>query len=541
MRLSRFAIPVFLLLAAAFFRLHALTKNERLHPDEALFSTFARSAAVNGDWLLHGPLDKPPLTIYAEALSMMFIGVRPLPNGVLDLDIHVGEFAARLPAALGSIVLVAAIYRLSHDLYPHTKRRGDLAGRPANLTPILAMSLLALSPLAIAFSATVFTDGLMLLWLALALMMAARRRWGWSGVFLALGFASKQQALLYLPLILMIGWGESSKHHDPAFKSLARFALPLVLTVAILIVWDVLRAQPGGVWGLAAANNNPGRLIRANEIAPRLLKWLEYAQTLAGLSWLTALLSALGIAPLAARIAGEPRNRSSLVDVLLATYVLAYFLAHWLVALNTYDRYLLPVLPPILLLMARGVEWMEKFALRMESYRKVFTSLLIVLLFFCILALCFSALDASEGRINVGADLGEHTGIDDLAEFLNSRSLGAIVYDRWLGWELGYYMGQWSDKRRVYYPTPDEMVSGALQQPDPAPRYFPAPADEPLGPWLEALRSAGFAVTLVYDTPHFVVYALIPPDAGVSSAGSSWPGRSPSSGGVSGSPRGSDR
>ncbi|MGQ9889291.1 MAG: hypothetical protein ACUVSX_12485, partial [Aggregatilineales bacterium] len=48
------AAAAVVLLGAA-LRLSALARPVTLHPDEALFSTFARAAAVNGDWLLPGP------------------------------------------------------------------------------------------------------------------------------------------------------------------------------------------------------------------------------------------------------------------------------------------------------------------------------------------------------------------------------------------------------------------------------------------------------------------------------------------------------
>lgn len=490
---------------AAAFRFHALTQDSRFHPDEALFSTFARSAAVNGDWLLHGPLDKTPLSIYASAFSMMLFGVRPLSNGVLDLDIHVGEFAARVPGTLASILLVAVMYRLTRSLY---RRNGHFVS-------LATMFLMTVSPFAIAFSATVFTDGPMLLFMVLALTMVARGRWGWSGLFLALGFASKQQALYYVPIIVAVGWAvddggcRSMARHAPILK-VARLALPTIITIALLLAWDTMRDQPGGMWGLAAANNNPGRLIRSNEIVPRLLEWGDYGQVLAGPGWLTAALALVGIAGLGWRVVCQPRCRATLIDAVLATYLLTYMLAHWLVAFNTYDRYLLPILPLALLLMARSVVWLkdptQRFMLFSAPPRLCLSAL-------CFVLLAFSALDASEGRIHVGGDQGEHTGIDDLADYLNSQALGAIIYDHWLGWELGYYMGPWSDKRRVYYPTPDALAADALLQPDPAPRYFPAPADQPIGPWLNALRKVGFTVSLVYGTPQFVVYEVLPPTA----------------------------
>jgi hypothetical protein len=114
-------------------------------------------------------------------------------------------------------------------------------------------------------------------------------------------------------------------------------------------------------------------------------------------------------------------------------------------------------------------------------------------------------------RADFSEDHRDYSGSLALANYLNSQSLGAVVYDHWLGWELGYYMGQWTDKRRVYYPTPEALVSDALLLDDPAPRYLVAPSAEPLAVWLDALRRAGFGVEQSYQRQGFVVYELLPP------------------------------
>ena len=84
-----------LLLAWGFITL-AAAADARFHPDEALYMTAARSAAVQGDWLLlRVPQDKPPLTMYANALSLTFFGVHTDADGVLYLNSQRGEFAGR--------------------------------------------------------------------------------------------------------------------------------------------------------------------------------------------------------------------------------------------------------------------------------------------------------------------------------------------------------------------------------------------------------------------------------------------------------------
>ncbi|MBI5666642.1 MAG: hypothetical protein HZC41_01430 [Chloroflexi bacterium] len=495
-----------MLFIAAWLRFHALAQEARFQPDEALFATFARNAAVQGDWLLHGALDKTPLTIYASAVSMTLVGVTSLPNGVLTLESRAGEFAARVPNVFASILLVAAMGALAKRLYPK-----DVGTRS------IVSLLVALSPFALAFSATAFTDGLMLLFIVLSLWLAAARRPLWAGVWLALGFAGKQQALLYAPLVLLVGWGVGVSKREsigeglrpsptPAlFRSAALFSLPLIVVfLLLLIAWDAARGQSVSLWALAAANNDPGRLIRADEVLPRLAQWVSYGQWFAGYGWLTAVLTIFAALTFLRRLVRQPRRRETLFDALLLAYLLAYFLLHWVVAFNTYDRYLLPLLPVTLLLLARGLDWILPVGTRS------IVSLQMLLLIIGLLGV-LPALDAAKGRIPIGGDRGQHDGIDALAAYLNQKPLGTIIYDHWLGWELGYYLGVWSDKRRVYHSTPAALAADARLQPDPAPRYFPVPAGQPVQPWLDALRAAGFGVSLVYDDGRFHVYELTRP------------------------------
>jgi hypothetical protein len=226
----------------------------------------------------------------------------------------------------------------------------------------------------------------------------------------------------------------------------------------VLLIWDAARSQPSSLWALAAANNNPGRLIRSDEVLPRLITWTQYAKWFAGYGWMTAVLMVLAAIAFVTRLVRQPRRRDTLIDVLLVVYLLAYFLLHWLVAFNTYDRYLLPVLPVALLLIARGIAWMTYGGARYV------VSLLIIMIVIGFLSIA-PALDAVNRRVPVGGDQGKHAGINTLADDLNAKPLGTIIYDHWLGWELGYYMGAWSDKRRVYYPRPAALAADARLQP----------------------------------------------------------------------------
>lgn len=484
------AITLILLLGAV-FRLHALGQDVRFHPDEALFATFARHAALNGDWLLHGALDKTPLAIYAQAASMTVFA--RVENTILNFDWRTGEIAARLPSVFAHIVMIAVVYALARRLYGDRRAAG------------WAALFVACSPVAVAFSATAFTDGLMLLCMALALLSVSRARWWWGGVWLALAFGCKQQGLYYAPLVIALGWALYGLN----VRRLVKLAAPVGIGVLLLSAWDAARGQTTTLFALAAANNTPAGIVSAAEIAPRLGAWIDLGRLMLG----TPTFLLIGAAALAviARSLRMARLTTTVIDALLAVYVLAYLAAHVLIGFNLYDRYLLPLLPPLAVLGARGGIWLWAWLSRVLPRQEGDLIVGVIALIFVV-----GGWNAAEGAVNVGGDGGNgrrgvYTGIEEAAAFLNAKPLGAILYDRWLGWELGYYLGEWTDKRKVYYPTIDLLVSGALDQLDPAPRYLPAPIDQPIAAWLDALRAAGFTVTRVYTSARFAIYELLPP------------------------------
>ncbi len=485
--LRHLLILLAIVLIGAGLRFNALGQDRRFHPDEALFSTFAREAALGGRWNLAGDLDKPPLSIYASAIAMALTAASQNEDGVLDFSVRQGEFAARLPGTLLGVLLILTLYRLAASLY-------------ANRDFALAAALFAaLSPLAVAFSATAFTDALMLPLMTLGLWMAVERRWGWSGIWLALAFASKQQALVYLLLALALGWalGELRLRH------LKRFFTAFGAVVLLLALWDALRPGPS-FWMLGAAHNLPDRFIRSDELGPRITQWGGYLPSLLGAP--TALFMLTIPMAVAGRIRRHLGQRATTVDLVLASFCVIYALAHWLIAFNTYDRYLLPLLPPFILLSARaGAALWRWLGSRISTGERTLAAGVVII------AMIVSALEASAFRLGYpqeDSSFADYRGIDALATTLNEMALGAIVYDHWLNWQLGYYMGQWSNKRRVYYPDPAALARDAAADADPAPRYLPAPAGEPLDRWLEALAAVGFEGERIYFQDGWTIQRL---------------------------------
>lgn len=322
--MSRIAYPLLVILLGAVLRVAMLAQDVRFQPDEALYASFARQISVHGDFFLRdAPLDKPPLALLVVAASFTMFG----PT----------EFAARLPSIFASILTLAAVYALARRLY-----------NPQ--TALLAMLLLALSPLDLAFAATAFVDPLLTLFVLWACLDASRDRWGSAGMFMALAIATKQSALQFIPLMIALGMARNVKtawSWREGWRRFGRAVIPMVLGGIILTAWSGLRAAPTDFWTLGAYNNNPGRFIRANEILPRLNHWLNLLQNVTGF-WPLLLLS--GIPLLTAK-----RSRDAVIDLCIATFVLAWLLAYWLIAFNTYDRYLHTLGLLLLILVARGL------------------------------------------------------------------------------------------------------------------------------------------------------------------------------------------
>jgi 4-amino-4-deoxy-L-arabinose transferase-like glycosyltransferase len=469
-------LPAFIVLIGLGLRLILLGSDVRFHPDEALFAAQARLISQQGDVLLRTTdLDKPPLTFYVTALSFRVWG----PT----------EFAARLPNVLISGLGVAVLWALAWACY-----------RDRTVAATAAL-MIALCPYDLAFAATTFTDVQATFWVLVASLCAACDRWRGAGITAALAFAAKSNALLFLPLILVVGMtnhlSSEWRWRDVA-RRLWAFALPLLIGIALLLLWDAARS-PRSFWDLGYARNNPGRLIRSDEVGPRLQDWTHWLSMITGSAALTTLLIGIIILWLVWRL-WRGRSRWTAIDLQIAGFGLGFLAWHWLIAFNTYDRYLHTLIPLVLLLAARaGVGFWNLAGINRRP---------LVVLLAGILMLP-SALITLRGQAGIGGDQGRHQGIDTLANYLNNELSGQIVYDHWLGWELAYYLGSSPNVIVLYSPLPEALAADMAEQP--APRYFVAPSAAQAAPWLNALHRADILESINYSDPahRFVVYRLV--------------------------------
>jgi len=417
--------------------------------DEAIYSVWALHFWHVDPFFLTVWPDKPPIFLWSLAAAFRLFGTNQAS-------------AQWLNVAFSTVtILVVAV----------TAQR--LWGERAAFGAALAFTL---NPFAISFAATAYTDPLLVLAGSLAFYLALTKRSFWAGLWLGIAIMTKQHGVLYAPLIigaLVWGKGQGARGREqgagsrgqgggrweqgagtkdriscpllPAPCSFLTFLAGLCLIIAPIVYWDSLRwAVAPSPWDLSVRHY--GEL----KIAP-FEHWLPHLVTWAGLAWyLTAswLLWGMLVMLVAYKLYGEWRNKpmspcllvslspclpvSLSPSLLICLWSFAFFALHVVTTVQPWDRYLLPLAPPVALLIGwLGQQLTQSYQLR----RLVMVGLIGV---GCLLP---PALTAAVGHLPVGGDHGAYTGLTDALNWLTTRyPQNAILYHQNLGWHENFYL-----------------------------------------------------------------------------------------------------
>jgi 4-amino-4-deoxy-L-arabinose transferase-like glycosyltransferase len=405
-----------------------------LHRDEALYGAWAQLITSGKDpLLLTAWVDKPPLVTYLLAGSLSIFGA--------------SEVALRLPGLIASVVCVALVYGLAREAY----------GRKLG---ILAAALCAASPFAILFAPTAFTDPWLTVWLLASAWAALAGKPFWAGILLGLAVASKQQGVLAAPLVLALmaarSWEEMESKEEPSHlrSFLLRRFLPALAGFAVIFIpltyWDSLRwAKRPSFWDRSLQTYGGLRLALPGEWLPRLAAWARQIGYLYGASYATALVLALGLLPGALAMRHRWLKRrgrlgfAQRIDLTLLTYILGYLALHILVTFQAWDRYLLPILPLVAILAARGLlavqQWLGQGRKRAEAQLPLAIGVAVLL--------AWGSWTGLSGRLPVGSDHGAFDSLDKVVEFVRGRPSDALVYHHSLGWYFDFYLFDAPQKR----------------------------------------------------------------------------------------------
>ncbi len=430
-----------------------------LRPDEALYSVWARLISSGQDVMLERvAVDKPPFFLYLLARWFDWFGPSDAAGRSLNVFI--------------SFLTMILIWLLACRLFGRRMGRWSLA-------------MFALSPFAISFAPTVYTDPLLTFWVMLALLLASWRVGLLTGLALGMGFATKQNALLFIPLILLaltLGrwpravskqWAVFSERWavDGRMTRAMRWGAPFLMAglgfwYAWFKVWQwndwrILPAEIPDFWTQSWHSYGGLHLLPPAAWPQRLIEWWRVWRWWGGGAVATLIIVGLsGVAVAAAwrvlrnhHAAKEHDLNTALWLLLFGGFSVAYLALHVIFSFQAWDRYLLPLAPPGAILSAYGALRLWE---KMQGWRRIWRWGVAALV---AIPLLIGAGQAAAARIPVGGDHGAYSGLLTVADYLQENTPGyhGVVYQRWLGWQWNWYL--WNGPPRVYWANPDMLIS----------------------------------------------------------------------------------
>lgn len=385
-----------------------------LREDEAIYSFWARMVGAD-PWFLTVWPDKPPLFIWLQAGTLALFG----PSVA----------AARMLSIAASTLTVPVCAAIAARLW----------GKAA---AAIAAALIAFSPFAISFAATAYTDSLLVFCGMVALYCAISQRPFAAGLWLGAAIMTKQQGLLYAPLILMCVLC-ASVAPIPAVRDGPRARVALLRNsllwlgglLAILIpilLWDASRwAVAPSPWDLGVRNYAPLALTAPVDWGKRLLLWSQLGWHLTA-SWpLWLLLGASIVTQIAARLVKQDWTIGRTWPALIALWALLFLASHIVTTVPAWDRYLLPLAP----LLALAGAW------ALAGWHRQSVTGGVALVAVVALLLLPPALSAARGGLPVGADHGDLRGLDDALLWLEQEAPSEkTLYHSVLGWHYQFYL-----------------------------------------------------------------------------------------------------
>lgn len=392
-------LPLVLALLVGFGLRCVLLDRYPLREDEAIYSVWARAAWPADPFYLSIWPDKPPLFLWTLAAAFKLFGS--------------SAAAARWVSIAASTLTIGVVGATGRQL------GGERAGQAAAFA-------YALSPFAVAFAPTAYTDSLLVLCGSLALYLAGAGRWTAAGAWLAAAAMTKQQGVLYAPLVLGVAGACRSK---PLRSRLVRLAVGAALVAGPVLVWDALRwAVAPSPWALGSANYGALALLGPAAWGERAAAWGPLLWHLVGSTalWLTG-----GVLALWALTRGKGGSRNNRAAWLMVVWALGFAGLHIISSVQAWDRYLLPLAPAV----ALGWAWAASAAAE-RLPGQVWPGALAALG----LALLLPAWGAAQGRTPIGGDHGAYAGLEESIAWVQQAGPESVVYQRELGWQLQFYL-----------------------------------------------------------------------------------------------------
>lgn len=459
--------------------------------DEAIYGYWALYGWHQDPFFLHVWPDKPPVFVWLLTLAFQAWGVSPATARFLNIGL--------------STLTIPVLAVTARGWW------GDWAG-------VAAALVAGLAPFAITFAPTAFTDPLLVLAGSLALALMVRRRFFGSGMALGVAIMTKQQGLLFVPLVVgagLLDWrpslGDGPTPRQRALAVLA-FLAGIAAVVAPILYWDSLRwSVAPSPWDLGARNVGAVSLTALAQWGARLRGWLDLAWYLlaSNLAWLVVSAGVVVGVALAARRRAPFRTWAP--AVFLVAWAVGFGGLHVVTSVQIWDRYLLPLVAPLALAVAWAVAELQGVV---NGWRgkghKGFPGGALMLI--GLLVLAPPAVLAAAGRLPVGGDHGAYSGIDEAFAYVTaaSHAHSVALYQRELGWHARFYLYDALEQGAVdlrYYPSSVFLADSAAKLPDRR-RLVIVPDWSPLRDLDPQLAARGLTAKVRLRAGHFTVYEI---------------------------------
>jgi hypothetical protein len=482
--------------------------------DEAIYSYWALHLTRVDALALSVWPDKPPIFLWLLGIVFALLG----PS----------EAAARWLNIAASLLTIPVVAATAHHLW----------GRRAGL---LAALFFALNPFAISFAPTAYTDPLLVLFGMIAFHAALTGRLFWAGLCLAAAIMTKQQGILYVPLVVgavVSRWqvaggrgqgddgpqtadrrpqttddGRRTTHYalripHSAFR-IPHFFIGLALVLVPILYWDSLRwAVAPSPWDLSVRNYGGFALAPPADWPSRLVEWGSILWYLAGSGVVWAVVLAVGGWRMA-----DGRWRTSYHVLRITHYAfllwsLLFLGFHLATTTQIWDRYLLPLAPIFALGAGATLSWgiARLPGMRLQVAGVALAGIL----------LSPPAWTAAGGGFPIGADHGDYAGLGEMVAWLDEHAPEkSVLYHQNLGWHYRFYFfdADRADENRFdlrWYPHTVYLADNVAKVPHKR-RFLVAPDwIDPRG-WERDLATRQIEAVEHLHSGHFILYELIGP------------------------------
>ena len=393
--------------------------------DESLYAFWARHWLENRDplFLAHW-IDKPPIYLWLQSLSLYTFGIE---------------------AASARYVNILAVSLLCFGL-------GYFAWRQWGWrSACLCYCLTVANPMVLAFGPTGLTDPIFVLAGTAACLLACRRQFGASGALLAVSIFCKQAGILFLPLTVCTVWLFQSEN----WRQDAKTWLKGLLSVSIpILFWDGVRMiWAPSFWSAGFAHYAPLQLTSVAEVGPRLGTWLPLYGTVLGgwLGWAAwgILLAAAGWSKRLTPISREDRWVG-----LSLVWAGGFALLHWLLSFNPWIRYLLPLVPVLVLSTGWAVNVL--WSSGNSPWRRLLLGLLLLSMS---LSLASGWEDGWQGALPEMQDNAGLAGLPEILDLLQATAPSdSLILHRELSWHFLFYLFDSTYPTRVWFADPHHIV-----------------------------------------------------------------------------------